>query len=45
MSLRGYKCYVSYGLHLGWGGPVGDFYIGFCGGLKGYTTNLVQGSC
>ena len=34
---------MSYGLNLGWSGPIGD-YIGFWGGpIKGYTTNLVQG--
>ena len=35
---------MSYGLNLGWRSPIRD-YIGFLGGpLKGYTTNLVQGS-
>ena len=35
---------MSYGLNLGWGGPIGD-YVGFWGRpIKGYTTNLVQGS-
>ena len=35
---------LSYGLNLGWGGPIRD-YIGFWGGpMKGYSTNLVQGS-
>ena len=35
---------MSYGLNLGWGGPIGD-YIEFWGGpIKGDTTNLVQGS-
>ena len=35
---------MSYGLNLGWGGIIGD-YIRFWGGpIKGYTTNLVQGS-
>ena len=35
---------MSYGLNLGWGGPIGD-YIGFWGGpIKRYTTKLVQGS-
>ena len=39
------KIDVSYGINLGWGGPTGD-YIGFWAGpSKGYTTNLVQGSC
>ena len=33
---------MSYGLNLGWGGPIGD-YKGFWGGpIKGYTTNLVH---
>ena len=32
---------MSYGLNLGWGGPLGD-YIGFFGGpIKGYTTGLI----
>ena len=36
--------YMSCGLTLGCGGPIGD-YIGLCGGpMKGYTANLVQGS-
>ena len=37
--------HMSYGLNVGWGGPIED-YIGFWGGgpIKGYTTNLVQGS-
>ena len=35
---------MSYELDLGWGGSIGD-YVGFWGGaIKGYTTNLVQGS-
>ena len=39
-----YSPYMSYGLNLGWGGPSGG-YIGFWGGpIKGYATNLVQGS-
>ena len=43
MSLQN-RSYMSYGLNLGWGGPIGD-YIGFWGGpIKEYTTNLVQGS-
>ena len=34
---------MSYGLNLGWGGPIGD-YIGFWGGsIKEYTTNAIQG--
>ena len=39
--------YMSYGLNLGWGGPIGD-YIGFWGGpIKGYPclhalTNLCR---
>ena len=33
---------MSYGLNLGWGGPIGD-YIGFRGGpIKGCTTNFIQ---
>ena len=36
--------HVSSGLNLGWGGPIGD-NIGLWGGpVKGYTTNVVQGS-
>ena len=36
--------HMSYGLNLGWGGPIME-YIGFWGGpTRGYTTNLVQGS-
>ena len=36
--------YMSDGLNLGWGGPIGD-YIGFGGGpIKGYTTSRIQGS-
>ena len=35
---------MSYGRNLGWGRPTED-YIGFWGGpMKGYITNLVQGS-
>ena len=37
---------MSYGLNLGWEGPIGD-YIGFGGDLLrdiGYPTSLVQGS-
>ena len=35
---------MSYGLNLGWGGPIGN-YIGFWGGpIEGCTTSLVQGS-
>ena len=35
---------MSYGLNLGWGGPIGD-YIGFWGGpIQGHTTNFVQSS-
>ena len=35
---------MSYGLNLGWGGPIGD-YIAFWGGpMKVYATNLVPGS-
>ena len=37
-------CDMGYGLNLGWGGPIVD-YLGFwVGPIKGYTTNLVQGS-
>ena len=36
--------YMSNELNLGWGGPIRDD-IGFWGGaIKGYATNLVQGS-
>ena len=36
---------MSYELNLGWGEPIADVK-GFWGGpIKGYTTNLVQGSC
>ena len=35
---------MSYGLNLCWEGPIGE-HIGFWGGpIKGYTTNLVQGT-
>ena len=38
------ELYLGYGLNLGWRGPIID-YIGFWRGpMKGYTTNLVQGS-
>ena len=34
---------MSYGLNLGWGGPIGD-YIGFWKGpIKGCTTNFSPG--
>ena len=34
---------MSYGLNLGWEGPIGD-YIGFWGAIKGHIANLVQDS-
>ena len=33
--------YVSYGLDLGWGAPIGDYIGSWAGPIQGYTTNLV----
>ena len=35
---------MGYGLNLGWGGTYGGPYEVLGGPIKGYTTNLVQGS-
>ena len=35
---------MSYGLNLGWGGTYRGIYRVLGGPVKGYTTNLVQGS-
>ena len=35
---------MSYGLNLGWGGPIGDYIGSWLGPIKGYPTNLIQGS-
>ena len=35
---------MSYGLDLGWGGPIGDYVVFWGRPIEGSTTNIVQGS-